>query len=687
MVFKWVRLTLLSVVIASGVHAEEGMWTFDNIPRTKMLAKYGFAPDQAWLDHVQLSALRFPGGSGSFVSKTGLVLTNHHVGRGSIQQVSGPGKDYIKNGFYAVTQEQEIRVPGLELRTLISMTNITDRLNTLVKGKDDKTASTLRDESIAAIVQEMNKKTGLDCQSVRLYQGGEYWIYAYKVHKDVRLVFAPEEQIAFFGGDPDNFTYPRHDLDFSIFRVYENNKPYNPSHYLTWSEAGIANGDLTFVIGHPGSTSRLLTFDQMSAEANVTLPLTLSSYARRLAALRNYGKTSEEAARKITTTVFSIENDQKRTIRYAETLNTPASVSRLKAQEAALRAAVIKDASLAYAKDSWGKISKAQDQLTKMAKEIAYVNTRNSALLSGTLTLVRYASEKSKPDADRLPMFKEANIKRTLTALTNGPGAIDMDLERVNFTVALEEAQEGLGSNHPFIKKILAGRTPAAAVDAALSGSTLMNAEQRKALVDGGVTALVGSQDPMVQIAMVLDPLNRAITKKASDLQAIIREQNGFIARARFAVYGKELYPDATFTLRLTYGPIETYPANGTKVQPFTTIAGLYDRAWGWGPKAENGAWALPETWLKAIAKVNMQTPFNFVHSTDIIGGNSGSPVTNVKGELVGLIFDGNIESLPGKYIYDGIANRAVSVDARVIIEALRNVYGASPLAMEITGR
>ncbi len=684
--YRNLRCSLVALLLVSGVSAEEGMWTFDNIPSAKMKAKYNFAPNQAWLDHVRLSSIRFPGGSGSFVSKDGLVLTNHHVGRGAIQQVSGPGADYIKNGFYAENYEKEIPVRGYQLRTLMMMTNVTEEINRVVVGKDDKAAAKLRDEALADLSKSMSEKSGLNCEVVRLYQGGEFWIYGYKVHTDVRLVFAPEEQIAFFGGDPDNFTYPRHDADFAFFRVYENGKPYRSEHFLQWSRTDLKNGDLTFVTGHPGSTSRLITVDQMKADSNVFLPITLKSYEGRLKALRAYAKTSEEAARKVSTTLFSIENDQKRSIRYKDTLQNPETVKTLEAKEAALKSAVMTTPSLAYARSAWKKIKEAQSQISSMANDLNFVDARGSSLLGAALTMVRMTTEVNKPNDDRMQMFKEANLKATKTRLATPDPNYDAELQLVNFTRGLEEAQEALGNQHPFIKITLGNRTPSEVAKSTLAATTLNNAADRKALVDGGLPAMKASKDLLVQMALALEPMTRLISKKNQDLRAVINEQNTLIAKARFAVYGKEIYPDATFTLRLTYGPVESYPANGTKIQPFTTIAGLYDRAWGWGDKAENGAWALPPLWKEAAGKLDMKTPLNFVHSVDIIGGNSGSPVINTQGELVGLIFDGNIESLPGRYIYDVTANRAVSVDARFIIESLNKIYGAGNLTKELLG-
>ena len=682
-------LSALAIALSVGtLRADEGMWTFDNVPTKKMQAKYGFAPDQKWLDHVRLSVVRFPGGTGSFVSKDGLVLTNHHVGRGSIQQVSDKDHDFVKNGFYAPTREQEVKVPGLILYTLMDMLNVTERVNGAVKkGGTDKEALKAREVELGRIVGEMQKKTGLHCEQVDLYQGGEYWIYSYKKHDDVRLVFAPEEQIAFFGGDPDNFTFPRHDIDFSIFRVYENGKPYTPPSHLQWTSGGLKAGDLTFVTGHPGSTARLQTYAQMSFARDTSSPLQLKTLARRIKVLQEYAAQSPENARQVNTQIFGLQNSQKAITGYWSGLKDKEAMAKIEKAEKELRSKAAADPKLAFAKDSWAGIEAAEVTQKSLIKEAAYVNTRNSSLLGTALVLVRMPDEAAKPDEKRLPEFKDARLP-ALKMQMGIKRPFYKDMEIALFTDGLKEAQEQLGANHPFVKAMLGGKSPADVAKAAVEGSKLSDPAARKDLMDGGKKAVDASTDPMILLAKKLDPISRATRKNQEEkVDAILNEQGGRIARARFVVFGKETYPDATFTLRITYGDVRSYDANGTKMQPFTTLAGLYDRAWGWGPTAERGAWELPPKWVEHQKDVDMTTPLDFIHAVDIIGGNSGSPVVDKKGELVGLIFDGNIESLPGRYFYDEKVNRAVSVDARAIQEALKKVYGAGALADELAGK
>jgi len=683
------RLTLLGLALVLAARADEGMWTFDNLPRRKMEAKLGFAPDQAWLDHVRLASLRFPGGSGSFVSADGLVLTNHHVGHNWIQAVSSKDHDYVEQGFVAASRDQEIKVPGLVLNTLERMENVTAEVEKAIQpGQAETEAAKARTAAIQELVKARAAAWSLDAQPVVLYQGGEAWIYGYRKHEDVRLVMAPEYGVAAFGKDWDNFSWPRHDLDFSLFRVYQDGKPYAPPHFLKWTGGGVKYGDATFVVGHPGRTSRLDTMAQMRFNRDVAVPQNLRSLDRRRKALHAFAAQSAENARTVSAQIMGIENAYKVVSNELVGLRNAEAMAEVEAQEKDLRARVAKVAALeALAGPSWTRIEQALERQKAIAKDLAFATARGSQLLTAAVTLLRVVEEGARPAEQRTGEYRNERTLAQAKARLEATRPVPAGNEVRQLALGLQEALEELGPKHPFVEAALAGQPAAKAAQALVEGSKMGEAEFRKALLAGGPKAVAESGDPMLVLARRIEPMLRSLRAQQEELQALVAEHNARIAKARFAVYGKDTYPDATFTLRLSFGKVETYPLAGTLAQPFTTFGGLYDRADAWGPQAEDGSWALPKRWLDRRSALNPSTPYNFISSNDIIGGNSGSPVVDRKGELVGLAFDGNIESNAGRFYYDPRLNRMLAVDARGIVEALTKVFAAPHLVKELTGR
>ena len=693
------RLSALALLLVlPALRAEEGMWTFDNLPLKQLKEKYAFEPGQAWIDHVRLSTLTLGGCTGSFVSADGLVLTNHHCTRGSLQRLSTKDRDLVKNGFVAMSRDQEIKLPGLTYRTLMAMENVTERVAKAVKpGLSEKQAAEARAKELDLIKAELEKASGLTYDAVNLYQGGETWMCGFKAFKDIRLVAAPEIAVAAFGGDYDNFTYPRHDLDFSMVRVYENDQPYHPAHHLTWSTEGLKTGDLTFVVGHPGRTSRLQTVAQMKYDRDLGIPAYLKNADRTRGILEEYGKRDAEHARQVQTLILGVNNGAKANEGALAGLKDAEAMKRIEAAETALKAAVAKNPKLAAsAGQSWAKVEQALKLQAGFRKEAQHVGPARSTTLGQALALVRLADQEALPAAKRLAEYRSEAGLKTLKTRLSGPAmgmmgqAPNPELDILLFTRGLEDAARELGPQHPFVVAVLGGQKPADVAKALVEGTRLNDAAVRKALVEGGKPAVAGSSDPMIQLARKLEPILLGLRKKQDDVKALLEEHGARIAKARFAVYGKTLPPDATGTLRITYGPVATYPANGTLMQPFTTWAGLYDRHFGWGgneARAYNGEWMLPQRWLDRMGRLDLKTPLNFSHAVDTTGGNSGSPVVNRKGELVGLLFDGNIEGNAGRYFYDEKVNRSVSVDARAILEALVKVYDAPHLAAELTGK
>jgi Peptidase S46 len=668
------------------IHAEEGMWTFDNPPLKLLKAKYNFTPSQAWLDHLRLSSVRLnDGGSGSFVSSDGLLLTNHHVARGQLQKNSTAEHDYLANGFYATTQDQEMKSPDLEVNVLVAMQDVTARVQGAAKGiADDAKALKARDAEIAAITKESKDKTGLRSDVVSFYEGGEYWLYQYKAYTDVRLVFAPEQQAAFFGGDPDNFTYPRYDLDMALFRVYDNGKPLHTDNYLKWSAKGAVPGELIFISGNPGSTERDDTVAELLLQRDVIGPAVTEYLQHRVASAQAFAAQGPEQARLVGSTIFGLQNSLKVYLGRKEALADPAILAKKKAEEADFRAKVA--ANPEWQKqygDAWDTIAKVEEQMRPEITGQLFRRT-DSQLYTLAQMIVQYVAEVKKPDGERLPQFHDASLDTVRFRLMS-PAPIEVPTEKLFMTSALKLGEEKLGKNDAYIQAILQGGDVDQTVNSLIDGTKLGDPAFRKSLIDGGEAAVAASTDPMIMAARRTDPIVRETNRRMRDtFGSVLTKEGEKLGKARFLVYGKDVYPDATFTLRLSYGTVDGYPYNGTIAPPFTTFYGLYDRAASFSDKAPFNLTPKQEA---GLSKLDLSTPLDFVCTGDIIGGNSGSPVVNRDGELVGLIFDGNIESLAGDFVYDGTKNRAVAVHSAGMIEGLRKLYHADALADELQGK
>jgi hypothetical protein len=676
---------LLWLFLITVVHADEGLWTFDNPPSKRLQERYGFTPSQEWLDHVRLSAVRLnDGGSGSFVSGHGLLLTNHHVARRQLQNDSSAAHDYLRDGFYASTPDQEMKSPDLEVNVLMSMENVTARVEEAMKGiSDAQKQLAARKEVVARIERESTQATGLRSDVVTLYHGGEYWLYRYKKYTDVRLVFAPEQQIAFFGGDPDNFSFPRYDLDIALFRVYENGKPLETSHYLKWSASGAAAGELVFMAGHPGSTSRLDTVAQLARRRDSSLPVQLAQLKQRVETMQRYSRRGPEQARQAGSRIFGLQNSAKVVQGEYAALMDARLIAKKQADEDAFRKQIAARAEWqAEFGDAWDRIAAAESKAATVAKKQAF-RTLDSQLASMALGIVLYVAEIKKPDGERLPGFHESQLESSRFRLTS-PAPIYPEMEEAAISASLAESVTQLGNDDEWVKTVLGGQAPAALAAEVIRGTKLADAGVRKALLEGGSAAVESSTDPMIVLARKIDPLGRASFKWFEENVSSVEQAAGEkLGKAQFLVYGKSTYPDSTFTLRLSYGTVAGYPMNGTKAPYKTTFYGLYDRANSFDLTEP---FSLPSRYKEMRDKLDLATPLDFANTCDSIGGSSGSPVINRNAELVGINFDRNVEGIGRAYVYQEETGRAIAVHSAGIIEALRKVYGAGKLADELQG-
>jgi len=679
--------SLLAVVFClsiSAARADEGMWLFNGIPRERMLAQHGFAPSDAWLDHVMKSSVRFnSGGSGSFVSGDGLVITNHHVGLDQLQKMSDPSHNYARDGFLAHTPEEEVRCLDLELNVLQSIEDVTARVNAQIPAGQGGDPAGARRRVIAGIEKESREKTGLRSDVVTLYQGGAYHLYRYKRYSDIRLVFAPDEQAAFFGGDPDNFEYPRYDMDICLFRVYENGRPVHPQHFLKWSASGASDGELVFVSGHPGRTDRQLTAPELELMRDLQFPLLLETLKRREVVLDAWSARSEENERRAKDLIFFIKNSRKVRDGALAALQDPAFLGAKEAAEDAFKQRLAGRPEGRAALAAYHRIAVAERIIAK-----SYARYR---VLEGAIgfdadsfglarALLRSGEERPKSNGDRLPEYGDARRESFEQQLFSDKPIYE-DLEIVRLADSLTALTEQLGFDDPTVQQILDGKSPRERAAALVLGTKVRDVSFRRRLYGAGTAAIAAARDPMIELARSIDGESRALRKIMEDQDEAKQQAQAAIAKARFALEGTRVYPDATFTLRLAYGTVAGYDENGAHIPAITRFAGLFERS---ASHHDREPFDLPARWIQAKAAVNPDAPMDFVTTCDIIGGNSGSPTINRAGEFIGIIFDGNIYSLSSDFAYDDRQSRALSVASAGILEALRKVYGADALADEL---
>ncbi|HKP68801.1 MAG TPA: S46 family peptidase [Pyrinomonadaceae bacterium] len=681
-------LFTISLATLPSAFADEGMWTFDNPPLKQWKERYNFEPSREWLEKVRLASPKIGTASGAFVSPNGLIATNHHVASNIVTKLSTKERDLMKTGFYAKTQAEELKAQDAEVTVLLSYEDVTARVNNAAKsGTDDADAAAKRKAEISAVEKACGPNVAQKCEVVSLYSGGEYWLYKSKIYTDVRLVMAPEEQAAFFGGDYDNFTYPRHALDFTFLRVYENGQPAKTPSYLKWSEAGAQDGEFIVVSGYPGSTARLLTVAQLAYQRDVGNPMQRKIWETLRGSLENYSKLGDEQFRQASAGLRGYANSLKRLAGQQDGLLIPRQFARKEAEEKDIRTKLAERPELdkQYA-PAWTNIAKAYESLPAMSRRQSFSTIAVTRLGTVASQIVTHQIERAKPNEKRYPEYTDARIEALKRSILS-PAPIYPEMEEAVLIGWFEEARKALGNNDPFIRAALGDADTAEVVRRAVRETKLTDPVERKALVEGPADAITKSTDPMITLARRIEPIVRELRDWNDRNIRNVEATNGTkIAEARFAVYGKSMPPDANSQLRLSYGTVRGYEEDTTLVPSRTTYFGLYDRAFGF---ADKSPYDLAPSLKMRKDKIDLSTPLNFVYTADTIGGNSGSPVINRNGELVGLNFDSNLQKLSNRYWYidDAEGSRAIGVHTAGILEALRKVYDANELANELTSK
>ena len=687
---RLVMMGMAALIPAVAAFADEGMWTFQNFPSATVKAKYGVEVSQQWLDRVRSSTVRLAGCTASFVSPEGLILTNHHCAASCLADNSTREKDILADGFYAESREKEVRCQTQVADVLLAMEDVTVKVKSATAGLDDKAANDKRKQTLTQLEQACEKasakdrKTGpLKCESVDLYDGGQYYLYKYKRYDDVRLVFAPEDAIAAFGGDPDNFQYPRWCLDMSVLRAYDSSgKPAQTPSFMKIKPAGPDTNELVFVAGHPGATDRLLTSSQLRFLRDADLPLWLLRYSELRGRYIQFSKNSAEARRITQDSLSGLENAIKVRRKLLDALHEESLMQRKAQDETALKSQVAGNAQLAANfGDPWSDIEKALQTERSIYEPYVFIEGAagfNSELFRYARTIVRYSAERPKPSTERLREYRDTALPR-IEQRIKAETPVYPELEQVTLAFSLERMREYLGPDHPLVRALLSKESPDSLAAKLIEGSKLADPKERLRLWQGGIAALKSSSDPMILLAQQVDPDARAVRKRYEDeVEAPTLAAAEKLARARFAVLGTSVYPDANFTLRLNYGTVQAWTEKGQALEPYTHLNRLYERATGLEP------FSVPEKWLKTKAELDPQTKFNLSTNNDIVGGNSGSPLIDAQGQIVGLIFDGNIHSISGSYGFDTEKNRAIAVHPQIMVTGLKSVYHADALVKEL---